>query len=337
VYAAQSAQEQQEPGRSATFGMLATATVKAIDPKTRTVTLTNSDGEDVIVKCGNRIQNFNQLKVGDQVHAAAFVRLVATPGNNANPDAADATALIRTPEGGEPGAMILRTKKRTAKIDAIDPANRTVTLAGMDDQNSRQVPVPKDLDLSKLKVGDEITLQATKGVAIWVPQAEGARLAANRIPGEGNAERGTASVTAVDAATGKVTIKGAQGKERDLQMRPGSENVDRIKVGDKVGAIVVPETALALRKAGAEAQERPGIEAIEARGARPGILLADTDEVSGKIESIDAATHSVTLTDSEGDSRTLRTAPRVDLSSLKAGDDVTARVTQVVLIKVENQ
>jgi hypothetical protein len=261
-------------------------------------------------------------------------------GNDAGADNADATSVIRTPDGSEPGAMILRTKQRTAKIDAIDPANRTVTLASLDDEKSKQVPVAKDLDLSKLKVGDEITLRMTRGVAIWVPQADNARPAAGRFSADGQADsmqRGTATVTAVDAAKGTVTITGAQGKEREIQLRPGSENMDRLKVGDKIGALVVPEMAIAVNKSGTEAEARPGMTAWESRGARPGLLLADTDDVSGKIQSVDAASHTITLTESDGDSRTLKTAPRVDLGDFKPGDDITARVTQVVAIKVENQ
>jgi hypothetical protein len=337
--AADAAQEQREPGSSATFGITATATVKAIDPATRTVTLTSADGEDVQVKCGKQVRNFDQLKVGDQVKAAAFARLLVTPGkDDTGAEAADATTIIRTPEGSKPGAMIARTQQRTAKIDAIDPAKRMVTLSGLDDQ-PRQVPVAKDVDLAKVKVGDEITVRVTRGLAIWVPQADGARPAAGRIPGqaEGEIEGGTATVTAVDPAKGTVTIKSAQGRERQIQMRQGGENFERIKVGDKIRATVVPEMALAVRKAGAATPETPGMAAIEEGGGKPGLLLADTDEVKGKIESIDAAKHTITITEPDGDSRTLRTAPRVELSDLKAGDEVTARITQAVAIKVEHE
>ena len=76
--------------------------------------------------------------------------------------------------------------------------------------------------------------------------------------------------------------------------------------------------------------------ALEAKGAKPGLLLSETDEVTGKIDSVDPSSHTIKLTDADGQTRTLRTAPRVDLSDLKAGDDVTARVTRVVAIKVED-
>ena len=109
------------------------------------------------------------------------------------------------------------------------------------------------------------------------------------------------------------------------------------KVGDKIGAIVVPEMALAVNKAGASPAQSPGREIIEGKGAKTGLLVADTDEVSGKIQSVDASAHTITITEADGDSRTLKTAPSVELSDLKAGDEVTARVTQVVGIKVENQ
>ena len=338
IVRADAAQEQQGPGRTVTFGISASGTVKAVDPATRTVTLTNTDGEDVQVKCGKQVRNFDQLKVGDNVRAAAFARLAATMGNDAGAaDAADAATAIRTPEGGEPGAMILRTKQETAKIESIDPTNRTVTLSSLDGQKSRQVPVGKDMDLSKLKAGDEITLRATRGVIIWVPQPEGARPAAGRIPGKNEGEMRQATVTAVDAAKGTVTIKGAEGREREIQMRPGSENFDQIKVGDRIGAMVVPEMAISVNKSGGSASERAGMAALEAGGGKPGLLLAETDEVNGKIASVDAAKHAITITEADGDSRTVRTAPRVDLSDLKAGDEVTARLTQPVAIKVEHQ
>jgi hypothetical protein len=319
--------------------------VKAIDPATRTVTLTNADGEDVEVKCGKQVRNFDQLKVGDTVRAAAFARIVATMGNEPGADAADAITVVRTPEGGEPGAMVVRTRQRTAKIEAIDTEKRTVTLASAEDQKSRPIPVGKDLELSKLNVGDDITVRASKGIAIWVPQSDGARPAAARIPGGGETadpfESGTATVAAVDAAKGTVTIKNAQGRQRDIQLRPGSENFDRIKVGDKIGGIVVPEMAVAVEKAGAAPTRRSetssGMTILESKGAKPGLLVADVDEVNGKIQSVDASARTITITEADGNARTLKTAPRVDLSDLKAGDEVTVRVTEVVGIKVENQ
>jgi Cu/Ag efflux protein CusF len=341
VYAADAAQEQREPGGTATVGLSATATVKAIDPATRTVTLTSAEGEDVEVKCGKRVRNFDQLKVGDQVRAAVFARLVVAMGKDdeALAQGGDATTIIRTPEGDKPGTMIVRTQQRTAKIESIDPTKRTVTLSGLEDQ-PRQVPIGKDVDLEKLKAGDEATVRVTRGLAIWVPQSEGARPAAGRIPGAGEGEGGTATVTAVDPAKGTVTLMGAQGKEREIELRPGSENIERLKVGDKVRATIVPEMAIAVRKAGgagAAQPERPGMAAVEGRGGRPGLLLADTDELKGRIESVDATKHTITITEADGDSRTIRTAPRVELSELKTGDEVTARITQPVAIKVEHQ
>jgi hypothetical protein len=94
---------------------------------------------------------------------------------------------------------------------------------------------------------------------------------------------------------------------------------------------------IAIRKAGAAPQEGPGMAILEARGAKPGCLMCDTDEVTGKVQSVDAPSHTIVIVEPDGDARTFRTAPRVELSDLKPGDDVTARVTQVVVIKVENQ
>ena len=45
----------------------ASATVKAIDPATRTLTLATEGGEDVSIQCGKNVVNFDQIKVGDTV------------------------------------------------------------------------------------------------------------------------------------------------------------------------------------------------------------------------------------------------------------------------------
>ena len=47
----------------------ARATVTAIDPATRTVTLKNEKGETFPVQAGSAVKNFDQIKVGDIVKA----------------------------------------------------------------------------------------------------------------------------------------------------------------------------------------------------------------------------------------------------------------------------
>ena len=57
-------------------------------------------------------------------------------------------------------------------------------------------------------------------------------------------------------------------------------------------------------------------------------LITDTDQITGKIQSIDADKHTITFTQADGTAKTVKAGQKVNLSDLKPGDDITARVTQ---------
>src|SRR4026209_2923353 len=126
-----SAQEQ-ELGKGATIGVVATATVKAIDADTRTVTLETADGGIRTINCGKEAVNVDKVKVGDQVKAVALERLAVTFGKGAAPSASDGLSIFRAPKGARPGLIIANTEDVAVKIDSVDMANRTITVQGPD-------------------------------------------------------------------------------------------------------------------------------------------------------------------------------------------------------------
>ena len=69
-------------------------------------------------------------------------------------------------------------------------------------------------------------------------------------------------------------------------------------------------------------------------GVSPGMLITESTQVTGKIGSIDADKGTITLT-VEGQPRTYKAGPDVDLSKVKTGDEVTARATKALAIVVE--
>lgn len=333
-----------EPGGVLTIGAATSATVKAVDPAKRVVTLQTADGDTIDVKCGKEVQNFDQIKVGDEVKAAAFARLVVAMGDKGGgTDATEQTVIARAPEGSKPGAFIGKTEQIVAKVGSVDAAKRTVTLTGPKGR-TETIPVGSDVDLSRVKTGDEVTFRLTRGLALWIPRANGAQPAAETIkPGDepfGIAVTGameTATVSAVDAEDRTVTLKTAQGKERTFHLSNKAVNFDQIKVGDRVRATVAEEVLVSVGKGGAGEGESDAsrMVAMTPRGGKPGMLIADTDEVKAKIEAIDPEKRTVKLTDDEGCSRTVKVSRRVDLSELKMGDEVTARITQAAAIVVE--
>jgi hypothetical protein len=65
------------------------------------------------------------------------------------------------------------------------------------------------------------------------------------------------------------------------------------------------------------------------------MIIADSSQITGKIDAVDADKRTVTVTDAEGDSKTLKVSPKVDLAGMKAGDEVVVRATQALAIVVE--
>lgn len=153
---------------------------------------------------------------------------------------------------------------------------------------------------------------------------------------EAEAVQVTANVVAVDAAKRTVSVVGPLGRTNTYVCGPAVRNFNQIKVGDKVKATFVESIAVVAGPSSAPPSVGAGeMVAVAPKGAMPGVVMAKTVEVTGKIVSIDAQTRSVTLEGPAGNQRTVKAGPKVDLSVLKAGDDVRLRITEALAIVVE--
>jgi hypothetical protein len=144
------------------------ASVSAINGEDRKVTLTQSDGSSTTYKAGPDVVNFDQLQVGDQVKAVVTEQVaVAIEKNGPAPSASAVGMVALTPVGANPGGLMTATLQETATIGAIDAGKRKVTLRYVDGK-TKTYKVNKDIDMSKLQVGDSVTVTVTEGVAITV-------------------------------------------------------------------------------------------------------------------------------------------------------------------------
>jgi Cu/Ag efflux protein CusF len=158
------------PGGVVDAGLVtATATVKAIDQKTRHVTLQRADGSLIKFRADDKVRNLAQVKVGDVVAVSYYESLayqVKKPGTAA-PGAVVAGDVERAKLGEKPGAAGAVTTTITATIAAIDKAAGTVTLKGPDgDLNTIKVRNPSNLD--RVTVGDLVEITYTEAVAVSV-------------------------------------------------------------------------------------------------------------------------------------------------------------------------
>ena len=146
----------------------------------------------------------------------------------------------------------------------------------------------------------------------------------------------TATVQSVDSAKRTVTLKMPNGKVKTLKAGKEMKNFDQIKAGDKVKMTYVEELAVALSKAGAPPSAEETTEVMLApKGAKPGVIAADTIEMTAKVTAVDSKKRTVTLMGPEGKTKTLKVPKTVNLKQVKKGDDVTVRYTEALAIMVE--
>ena len=150
-----------------------TATVAAVDLARREVTLRDPQGNLFTVEAGEEVRNLPQVEVGDRVvvrYYEAIAAELAKPGQQASASA----EVTRAPLGAKPGAGVTQQVTQTVRIDALDLATHTVSFT--DPQGYSQtitVRDPKMQDFLKtLKVGDQVAITYTEGVAISVEPAK---------------------------------------------------------------------------------------------------------------------------------------------------------------------
>jgi uncharacterized protein (TIGR02246 family) len=145
----------------------------------------------------------------------------------------------------------------------------------------------------------------------------------------------TSIVQSVDRANRTVTLSNAKGEVNTYQCGKEVINFDQIQVGDQVKATVVEQLAIFVRKAGAPGTEAASVVALAPRGAKPGVMMAQTSEVTASIIAIDPELHTVTLKGASGAAQTFHVSPKVDLSGVHDGDNVVLQYTQGLAIVVE--
>jgi Cu/Ag efflux protein CusF len=132
------------------------ATITAIDPATRSVTLQSAAGETHTIHAGEAVSNFNQLKVGDQVvlRQTQALLLGLRKVSNGIRERTEWIDVQRDAPGGRPGITARHVVEAVANVTAIDMKAGTVTLRGV--RESRTLHVDDRALLSSLKVGDQV-------------------------------------------------------------------------------------------------------------------------------------------------------------------------------------
>jgi hypothetical protein len=144
------------------------ATVVAIDPTTRTVTLKDKRGRVVEVQVGEEARNFDQLKIGDVVTTEYRESMSLSLTKASGPrSASERTIEQRSAPGAKPGGTIGREVTIMADVVAVNPKTETVTLKGPQG-NTVEVIVQDPEQMKNIRKGDQVQVVYTEAVAISV-------------------------------------------------------------------------------------------------------------------------------------------------------------------------
>ena len=150
--------------------MTKTATVQDVDHAKRTVTLKGEDGKTMTLNIGKNVENFDQLKKGDQIKAAYYESAaisIRKAGESAPATGEKETVLA--PEGeGKSGKAAIKTVQVAGTVEKVDPEKREVTLKS-EEGKSKTMKVKEEVkDLDRLQKGDRVVVRYTEAFAIKV-------------------------------------------------------------------------------------------------------------------------------------------------------------------------
>ena len=141
--------------------------VLSIDRDTRTVVLEGEQGRQISIRVPEEAANFDKVSVGDPVVARYYesLALAIAPVVDAEPGASALAAVSLAAPGATPGGVIADQIQLRAVVRAVDPEARTVTLevpAG----GERTLKAREGVDLSNVKVGEQVSVTHTRALAI---------------------------------------------------------------------------------------------------------------------------------------------------------------------------
>jgi hypothetical protein len=146
------------------------ARVVEVDAANRTATLRGPSGNVVTVAVPTDVANFDNVRAGDMLSIRYRMAVAATlePAGSRSGirERVESAATTVAPKGSTPGTAGVRTVEVLASVTALDRKARTATLRGV--HRTVKVAVPADVDLSRIKVGDEVRAVFTEAAVLAV-------------------------------------------------------------------------------------------------------------------------------------------------------------------------
>jgi len=149
----------------------ATATIKAIDAATRSITLRTENGDEDTFTVGPAVTRFNQLKVGDTIKVTYHESLVFQVRKPGAPAATSGTGVAAGRLKDAPGGAIGKQQTTTVTVKAVDMNAPSITVVTEDGRTlTRKIADKKNLE--GVQAGDKIEITYTQAVLVSAEAAK---------------------------------------------------------------------------------------------------------------------------------------------------------------------
>ena len=148
-----------------------TATIKAVDPATRSVTLRSETGEEDTFTVSPGVTRFDQLKAGDTIKATYYEALVFQVRKPGTPSTVSGTGVASGRMKDTPGGAIGKQQTTTVTVKSVDLNVPSITVTTADGLTlTRKIADKKNLE--GVNPGDRIEITYTQAVVVSAEPAK---------------------------------------------------------------------------------------------------------------------------------------------------------------------
>jgi len=144
----------------------------------------------------------------------------------------------------------------------------------------------------------------------------------------------TATVTAINYGTRRVTLRGEKGNEVSFVAGDQVRNLDQVKVGDRVAVDYYESIAINVRPPGAPIDEVRIAGDRAEPGEKPGGMVARHTTRTATVQGLDKNAGTVTLKGPEGNTQTITARDKKNLENVHVGDRVVMTYTEMLAVDV---
>ena len=145
------------------------------------------------------------------------------------------------------------------------------------------------------------------------------------------------TILVVDVPNKRVVVRGPRGNVETLEVPQESQNLDKVKQGDRFKLRYIEAVAVSISKGGQPEQSENRDVKVSPKGGTPGGMITRTQKRAVMIDAVDYKARYIAVRGPNGQTMSLKVADDVPIEALNAGDRVSMVYTQAVVAEMVQQ